>query len=135
MRSSTPCKPWSCSGFADRLSDKYPICPAGSKVQRVQDFPGCWNGADVDSDNHRAHLAFADRAGACPRGFRAIPQLRITISYAIPRAVQEKGQYALDSFPEENDNPFSDHNDFINVNSDRQMAKIATCVNQGRRCR
>jgi hypothetical protein len=126
---------WTCSGFADRLSDKYPICPAGSQVQRVQDFPGCWNGTDIDSDNHRAHLAFADRAGACPRGFVAIPQLRISISYAIPREVQERGQYALDSFPEENHNPFSDHNDFVNVNSDRQMARIAACINRGGRCR
>jgi hypothetical protein len=43
-------------------------------------------------------------------------------------------QYALDSFPEENHNPFSDHNDYVNVNTDRQMSKIAACVNSGRRC-
>ena len=126
---------WSCSGFADRLSDKYLICPAGSQVMRVQDFPGCWDGKNIDSENHRAHLAFADKtSGACPTGFVAIPQLRISISYDIPRKVQERGQYALDSFPEENHNPFSDHNDYINVNSERQMAKIAACVNAGRRC-
>ncbi|GIE04197.1 hypothetical protein Adu01nite_55470 [Paractinoplanes durhamensis] len=126
---------WTCSGFADRLADKYPICPAGRRVQRVQDFPGCWDGKNIDSENHRSHVAFADpRSGACPAGFVAIPQLRITVSYAIPRDVQERGQYALDSFPEENHNPFSDHNDFVNVNSDRQMTKIAACINAGRRC-
>jgi hypothetical protein len=43
-------------------------------------------------------------------------------------------QYQLDSFPEENHNPFSDHNDFANVNSDQTMACIAECVNAGRRC-
>jgi len=113
-----------------------PICPAGSLVQRVQDFPGCWDGKNIDSANHRDHVAFADRrTGACARGFVAIPQLRITISYDIPHDVQVKGQYALDSFPEENHNPISDHNDFINVNSDRQMAKIADCINQGQRCK
>jgi len=126
---------WTCSGFADRLSDKYPICPAGSRVQRVQDFPGCWDGANIDSANHRSHLAFADKSsGTCPAGFVAIPQLRITLTYGIPREVQLRGQYALDSFPEENHNPFSDHNDFINVNSNTQMRKIAACVNAGRRC-
>jgi hypothetical protein len=126
---------WTCSGFADRLSDKYPVCPAGRQVQRVQDFPGCWDGKNIDSANHRDHVAFADRAtGACPRGFVAIPQLRITISYNIPRDVQLNGQYALDSFPEENHNPFSDHNDFINVNSVQTMRRIATCINEGRRC-
>jgi hypothetical protein len=126
---------WTCSGFADRLSDKYPICPANSTVMRVQDFPGCWDGKNIDSTNHRSHLAFADKtSGACPAGFVAIPQLRISISYDIPRDVQDRGQFALDSFPEENHNPFSDHNDFINVNSDRQMRKIAACINAGRHC-
>ncbi|BFU45516.1 DUF1996 domain-containing protein [Krasilnikovia sp. MM14-A1004] len=127
---------WTCSGFADRLADRYPICPPGSQVQRVQDFPGCWDGKNIDSANHRGHVAFADKTtGACPAGFTAIPQLRITISYTIPRDVQVKGQYALDSFPEENHNPFSDHNDFINVNSIRTMQRIAACLNAGRVCR
>jgi hypothetical protein len=126
---------WTCSGFADRLSDKYPVCPAGSQVQRVQDFPGCWDGKNIDSANHRDQVAFADKnSGACPRGFAAIPQLRITISYNIPRDIQLNGQYALDSFPEENHNPFSDHNDFINVNSAQTMQRIATCINKGQRC-
>ncbi|MFB9356541.1 DUF1996 domain-containing protein [Actinoplanes nipponensis] len=127
---------WTCSGFADRLADQYPVCPAGRQVQRVQDFPGCWDGKNIDSTNHRDHVAFADPGtGACKPGFVAIPQLRITISYDIPRDAQIKGQYALDSFPEEDHNPFSDHNDFVNVNSARQMQKIATCINQGRTCR
>jgi hypothetical protein len=126
---------WTCSGFTDRLSDKYPICPAGSQVQRVHDFPGCWDGKNIDSDNHRNHVAFADKtSGACPQGFRAIPQLRITVSYAIPRDAQLRGRYALDSFPEENHNPFSDHNDFVNVNSAQTMQRIATCINKGKNC-
>jgi len=104
-------------------------------VQRVEDFPGCWDGKNLDSANHRNQVAFADKTtGACPQDFVAIPQLRITISYNIPRNVQLKGQFALDSFPEENHNPFSDHNDFLNVNSERQMQKIAACINAGRHC-
>ncbi|MDX3662812.1 DUF1996 domain-containing protein [Streptomyces sp. ID05-26A] len=126
---------WTCSGFEDRLSDKYVICPNGSKVMRVHDFAGCWDGQNADSANHRDHVRFADKqTGACPQGFKAIPQLRISISYNISRDVQQKGQYQLDAFPEENHNPFSDHNDFANVNSDQTMAKIVKCVNDGRRC-
>lgn len=126
---------WTCSGFNDRLSAKYPICPPGSQVQRVHDFPGCWDGQNIDSDNHRRHVAFADQAtGACPQNFQAIPQLRITVSYDIPRDAQINGRYALDSFPEENHNPFSDHNDFINVNSARTMQRVTTCINIGKRC-
>jgi hypothetical protein len=99
-------------------------------------FPSCWDGENIDSANHRAHIQFPDRAtGACPAGTVAVPQLRISISYDIAVQVQQRGQYQLDSFPEENHNPTSDHNDFLNVNSTRQMAKIVNCVNSGLRCR
>ncbi|GIJ72911.1 DUF1996 domain-containing protein [Virgisporangium ochraceum] len=127
---------WTCSGFTDRLSAKYVICPAGSQVMRVHNFASCWDGRNTDSANHRDHLKFADPVtGACPSGTVAVPQLRITIAYDIPRSVQKKGQYQLDSFPEENHNPFSDHNDFANVNSTETMARIAACINAGGRCR
>jgi hypothetical protein len=127
---------WTCSGFTDRLSDKYVICPAGSQVMRVHNFASCWDGKNTDSANHRDHLKFADPAtGACPTGTVAVPQLRITIAYNIPRNIQKKGQYQLDSFPEENHNPFSDHNDFANVNSAETMARIAACINAGGRCK
>lgn len=126
---------WTCSGFTDRLSDKYVVCPAGSQVMRVHDFPSCWDGRNTDSENHRAHIAFPDRAtGACAAGTKAVPQLRISIAYDIPGDVQQKGQYQLDSFPEENHNPFSDHNDFANVNSAQTMDRIVGCVNAGKRC-
>ena len=126
---------WTCSGFEDRLSDKYVICPNGSKVTRVHDFPGCWDGQNTDSANHRDHMRFADKkTGACPKGFKAIPQLRVTTVYDLPADVQQKGQYQLDAFPEENHNPFSDHHDFANVNSDQTMAQIVKCVNDGRKC-
>jgi hypothetical protein len=34
-------------------------------------FPSCWNGADVDSHNHRSHMAYPDlvKDGMCPPGF------------------------------------------------------------------
>ena len=126
---------WTCSGFTDRLSTKYVICPPGNRVLRVHDFASCWDGKNTDSANHRDHLKSADPAtGACPAGTRAVPQLRITIAYDIPRRIQQNGQYQLDSFPEENHNPFSDHNDFVNVNSVQTMARIADCINTNRRC-
>ena len=46
-----------------------------------------------------------------------------------------RDQYAVDAFPQEEHNPFSDHNDFINVNSAQTMQKIATCINKGKTCR
>ena len=92
---------------------------AGQLVQRVHDFAGCWNGIDLDSTNHRTHVAFADATtGACPAGFKAIPQLRITLSYRVPPG----DSYAVDTFPEQLRKASTDHDDFENVMPARLMS-------------
>ncbi|WP_406344884.1 DUF1996 domain-containing protein [Streptomyces sp. NBC_00648] len=122
---------WSCTGFENRqLKDKYPICPQGSKVVRTFNFQSCWDGKNTDSANHRTHVAFAGKSGACPRGFKAIPQLQQRIVYAVPPGPG----FAVDSFPEQLHKPVTDHGDFINVFSDQLMRKAVTCINTGRSC-
>jgi hypothetical protein len=123
---------WSCTGFEDRqLKDKYPICPAGSKVVRTFRFQSCWDGRNTDSANHRTHVAFADPAsGRCGNGFRAIPQLVQRIVYDVPPGPG----FAVDSFPEQLHKPVTDHGDFINVFDERLMRRVVSCINEGRRC-
>jgi hypothetical protein len=121
---------WTCTGFENRITAKYPICPRGSQTERIADFPGCWDGVNTDSANHRTHIAFADAAGACPAGFKAIPQLRITLKYNLPQGKV----FALDAFPTEFHSPITDHNDFVNVMDAQLMNKVVNCINTGRRC-
>jgi hypothetical protein len=120
---------WTCSGTPNRFSaTQYVLCPRGQLVQRVHDFAGCWNGTDLDSANHRTHVAFADSTtGACPEGFKAIPQLRITLSYRVPAG----DSYAVDSFPEQLRKPSTDHDDFENVMPAGLMRMVATMINRG----
>ncbi|WP_341874862.1 DUF1996 domain-containing protein [Streptomyces albofaciens] len=125
---------WTCTGFEDRrLTDKYPLCPGGSRAVRVLHFPSCWDGTNKDSANHRTHLLFPDRAtGRCPAGTKAVPQLRMRLTYAVtprPRA------FALDSFPEQLRKPVTDHADFANFMPRDLMARAVACINSGRRCR
>ncbi|MDK1471904.1 DUF1996 domain-containing protein [Streptomyces sp. 549] len=124
---------WSCTGFESRveLTDKYPICPQGSKVVRIAKFQSCWDGRNTDSANHRDHVAFADRQGNCPDGFRAVPQLVQRVTY---NGLAGSTSFALDSFPEAFHKPVTDHGDFINAMSDELMEKAVNCINTGRRC-
>jgi hypothetical protein len=127
---------WTCSGFEDRvLINKYPICPQGSKVKRIHDFPSCWDGKNTDSANHRDHIVYPDQNGKCRSGFKAVPQLRITLTYNIPLDVQRNAQYKVDSFPQEEHNPFSDHDDFANVMSQSIMNRLVNCVNKNKTCK
>ncbi|HEY8479260.1 MAG TPA: DUF1996 domain-containing protein [Spirillospora sp.] len=119
---------WTCTGFEDRaFTDKYPLCPEGSRLVRILDFAGCWDGQNTDSANHRDHVAFADeRTGQCPQGFQAIPQLRMTLVYEVN---PEPLAFALDSFPESGHDPVTDHGDFINVMDDGLMQQVVNTIN------
>ncbi|QDY76439.1 DUF1996 domain-containing protein [Streptomyces qinzhouensis] len=123
---------WSCTGFENRqLKEKYPLCPRGSRVVRTFRFQSCWDGRNTDSANHRTHVAFTDRDGRCPTGFRPIPQLVQRIVYSLPPGPG----FAVDSFPEQLHKPVTDHGDFINVFDEGLMRRMVACINEGRRCR
>lgn len=123
---------WTCSGFENRaFADKYPLCPKGSMVERVLNFPSCWDGQNTDSANHRDHMVFPDpRTGQCPQGRKAVPQLRMTLAYNLPAKALA---FALDTFPEEGHDPVTDHGDFINVMNDQLMRKAVAAINGRRR--
>ncbi|MFJ6755923.1 MULTISPECIES: DUF1996 domain-containing protein [unclassified Streptomyces] len=123
---------WSCTGFENRqLKDKYPVCPKGSDVVRTFTFQSCWDGKNVDSANHRTHVAFPDKNGRCQKGFKAIPQLVMRLTYGVAPGAR----FAVDSFPEQLHKPVTDHDDFINVMSNGLMNKAVSCINDGRTCR
>ncbi|MFF4394096.1 DUF1996 domain-containing protein [Streptomyces sp. NPDC001480] len=131
---------WSCTGYEDRqLKDKYPLCPSGSDVVRTFRFQSCWDGRNIDSANHRTHVAFADAEGKCPGGFQAIPQLVQRIVYDVTApSLQDGGRthplFAVDSFPEQQHKPVTDHGDFINVFDEGLMREMVDCINSGRTC-
>ncbi|MFJ8493764.1 DUF1996 domain-containing protein [Streptomyces sp. NPDC094038] len=111
-----------CSGYQDRFTTRYPVCPEGSGPTRTLDFPSCWDGLSTDSPDHRDHAVFPTAYGVCPHATFAIPQLRITLTCAVPAGVR----YAVDSFPEGKRDPSTDHGMFIDVMTDRQMARWST---------
>lgn len=131
---------WSCTGFEDRqLKDKYPLCPQGSDVVRTFKFQSCWDGRNIDSANHRTHVAFAQNDGTCPNGFQAIPQLVQRIVYDVDApSLNDGGRttplFAVDSFPEQLHKPVTDHGDFINVFDEKLMNEMVGCINDGREC-
>ncbi|MEV0521504.1 DUF1996 domain-containing protein [Nonomuraea sp. NPDC050405] len=128
---------WSCTGFTDRLTDKYPICPSGSDLVRVHDMPSCWDGENTDSATHRSHLVFPGEDGACPSGTRAVPQLRLTLVYGELPGTRPEGTdvpFALDSFASERHAPQTAHAGAVVVMSDRLMRTVVRCLNTGRTC-
>ena len=122
---------WSCRGFEDRASTEYPLCPGQSRLLRVLDFPSCWDGESLDSEDHRSHMAFPDeRSGECPDDTVAVPQLRMILAYDQPAG----RTFALDSFPDQQHDPATDHGDFVNGMPPGLMAEVVECINEGLQC-
>ena len=121
---------YTCTGQEERITSKYPICGAGSQLVRILDYPSCWNGEDLESKNFRDHMAFPDSSGNCGDGFQPIPALRITLTYDQPAG----RAFAIDSFPNEQHGPDTDHSDFENFSSPESATAGAECINEDRAC-
>lgn len=86
-------------------------CPDGIRLELA--FPSCWNGKDVDSEDHQSHMAYPDlvQDGNCPEGFDT---RLVTLFYEIIWATNAfKGQPG--KFVVSNGDPtgFGFHGDFI----------------------
>lgn len=121
---------WSCTGFADRRTTSYPICPPGSAVLRIFDFPSCWNGLELDSADHRGQIVFPGPDGACPRATFPVPQLHVEVSYS----PADSGSYVVDAMPRQGFSSTTDHADFIDAMTAAAMANLVDCINSGRTC-
>jgi hypothetical protein len=100
---------WSC-GVASGVgrSESVPTCPdtRGSFLRLHIRFPECWNGRQLDSVDHKSHMAYATRAG-CPSTHPVeVPQ--ITQIYRYPTRGGEG--FALAS-----GGVYSAHADFVNA--------------------
>lgn len=122
---------WSCSGTRERETGSYPLCPPGEDTVRSFDFPSCWNGRSVDSEDHRSHLTYPSTSGFCPAGTFPVPQLHLEVAYPVP----SNARFAIDTFPEERSSSLSDHAHFINLMSPQLMDEAVACINEDRHCR
>ena len=106
---------YTCSGQGNenRITEQYPICGPGEQLTRILDYPSCWDGENLESKDFRSHIFFPDDQGNCESDQEPIPALRITLKYDQP----EGRTFQIDSFPNEQHDPRTDHSDFENLAS------------------
>jgi hypothetical protein len=89
-------------------------------------FPQCWNGRDLDSPDHKSHMAYAVR-GRCPSTHPVVvPQLTLSIRYWVPNtrgiSLASGGTHSL-------------HADFmIAWSGSAQERLVRSCINAGVNC-
>jgi hypothetical protein len=75
---------WSCLGAGDAgSSHDFVTCPAGSMLESYLDFPHCWDGRNLDSADHKSHMAYPVN-NACPASHPVVvPKLRQVMRYPV----------------------------------------------------
>jgi hypothetical protein len=104
-----------------------PQCGARTWLAGRVEFPSCWNGRDLDSADHRSHMAYA-RRGRCPSTHPvAVPRLTLVVTRG---ERPDPATVALSS-----GSPTSWHADFWNTwNPVRLRRLVRNCVDQDRDC-
>ena len=99
---------WSClHAGAVPPSGNFVNCPAGTQLESYLDFPQCWNGRDLDSADHKSHMAYPVN-GDCPSTHPVpVPKLRQVIRYPVSG---DPARFRLAS-----GNGYSMHGDFFNA--------------------
>jgi uncharacterized protein DUF1996 len=120
---------WNCGPTAGvRPQSAVPTCPDGllSALRLHVRFPECWDGTNLDSPDHKSHMAYAVQ-GACPADHPvAVPALEVIFRYPI------KGDAGVTL---SSGGQFSGHADFFNAWDEQALARLTDfCLNGLRHC-
>ena len=117
---------WTC-GTATTLASFPPACPPSAPLRAVITFPDCWDGHNVDSEDHRSHMANSSD-GLCPHSHPVhVPQLTFAVSYPV---TGDPSGLALAS-----GSAHGIHADFVNAwDQDGLVNEIESCLHRGAVC-
>lgn len=120
---------WACSDSSPFFSR--PSNCGSRKIKAHIHFPECWDGVNLDSANHRSHLAYAS-GRTCPSTHPVLlPRLSLHITYGI-----QNGTGATLSSDHAAPGGTQLHADFWNTwNQEFLEFLVVTCLNTGRSCR
>lgn len=90
-----------------------PDCDSNESVTAIINFPQCWDGQNLDSEDHRSHMAYP--GGQCPESHPvAIPAIMQMWIFPIDGADTSNWRLASDMYPADQPGGASLHADFVN---------------------
>ncbi len=110
-------------------------CPAGSTLTIGVSFPQCWDGVNLDSPDHRSHMAYA--VIGCP-STHPVPLTHITfnINYSVTEAnATARWRLSSDDYDKNRPGGYSSHADWFNGwNTGILNAWTTRCINASMDC-
>jgi hypothetical protein len=112
-----------------------PQCPVGQHVAMHVVFPQCWDGKNLDSADHKSHMAYP-RSGSCPASHPVpIPEISFTVTYPVPAGGTGGWRLASDHYDESLPGGYSVHADwFDGWDPDVAETFVRNCNNKAVDC-
>lgn len=131
---------WSCEGASPDpgFSSAIINCPVGSLVVQQVFFPQCWDGVNLDSPNHKSHMAYLSGAGAKCQADHPIPvpQITFNLKYQVKEAnAPLRWRLASDHYDQTLPGGYSSHADWVNGwKADILKTWVTNCENPSKDC-
>ncbi|HKP57639.1 MAG TPA: DUF1996 domain-containing protein [Polyangiales bacterium] len=126
---------WGCRQNYIGHPGSIPNCPAGDPVAMMIEFPQCWDGVNLDSSDHKSHMAYP-RSGGCPASHPvAIPAITMNVMYANPTGSSAGWRLASDMYDASMPPGMSAHADWMEA-WDPELVKtfVEDCLNPALDC-
>lgn len=132
---------WTCAAGTDKSSIP-PNCPVGDTLRLTISFPQCWDGVNLDSPNHKSHMAYPNyrnppERSSCPSTHPvAVPVITEFFDYPVP-ATGATAYWRLSSDMYSSTLPggLSAHADWMMAwDAPTMEAMVRQCLNAARDC-
>ncbi len=118
-----------------------PNCNVGENMAMVVHFPQCWDGKNLDSPDHKSHMAYSRRtlttANRCPTSHPVgIPLITFNFDFKVVTANSNKiWRLASDNYSKDLAGGYSGHGDWVNGWDQALLTTIVkNCLNKGVDC-
>lgn len=126
---------WHChNGNYDPRNSIPTDCPSGTEIVMEINFPQCWDGVNLDSPDHRSHMAYATTGRGCPASHPVpIPEISYNVSFIVPPEGTSSWRLSSDAY--EGPAGYSMHADWWDGwRPDVVQDIINNCINPGNDC-
>ncbi len=123
-----------CHNNSNIRGQVFVSCPVGDEMDMEVFFPQCWDGINLDSPDHKSHMAYP-RGNGCPASHPvALPEVSIHLHYLISEPNQQ-ANWRLSSDTYSGPAGYSAHADWFNGwNQTHMETWVRECENTARDC-
>lgn len=126
-----------CNEVYDGHKDNIHTCDNGGRLTMAVAFPECWNGKDLDSPDHKSHMAYAKKK-ECPAAYPIkLPQITMIAHYLVTTdAGTTNWRLSSDMYPKYGQNGgYSAHAGFMYGWDDAiHKTYVDNCINKSLDC-